>query len=91
MQLHHRHKNVVGCIRNIALNMQTPWPEGFEANAEEVELSDFSDEEIDSEFDRKSEEAREDMNNHIDKSTRWPEAFTKNVLRLEGEEQRQTL
>ncbi|KAE8132691.1 hypothetical protein BDV38DRAFT_287505 [Aspergillus pseudotamarii] len=65
--------------------------EDFQEKAEQ-EMSYLSDEEINNEIDRMSQEAKEDIDRHIGETTEWLKAFTRNVARRDvGEEQERPL
>ncbi|KAE8359774.1 hypothetical protein BDV27DRAFT_162311 [Aspergillus caelatus] len=65
--------------------------EDFQWKAEQ-EMSFLSDEEINNEIDRISQEAKEDIDRHIGETTEWLKAFTRKAARRDvGEEQERLL
>ncbi|KAE8332229.1 hypothetical protein BDV39DRAFT_200382 [Aspergillus sergii] len=66
--------------------------EDFQERAEQFDMDGLSDEEIDDEIDRMSQETKEEIASHIEETTKLLKAFRRNVARRDlGEEQERSL
>ncbi|OGM45859.1 hypothetical protein ABOM_006006 [Aspergillus bombycis] len=65
--------------------------EDFQRKAEQFEMSGLSNEEFEEEIDKMGQEAREDINRHIEETTKYLKAFMRHISRTEMGEARRRL